>query len=66
MKKITRTTLRERRIPFIVKAPMLSKNAENRRVAFERLEAARVKNIGLADYEQDLGNALDAKYGNFD
>lgn len=62
----TRTALRERCIPFIVKAPVPSKNAENRMAAFERLEVARVKNAGLIDYEQERGDALDAKYGHID
>ena len=39
----TRTALRERCIPFIVKAPMPSKSTENSMAAFEKLEAARMK-----------------------
>ena len=62
----TRTALRERCIPFIVKAPLSPKSAENRMAAFERLEVARVKNAGLIDYEQERGDALDAKYGHID
>ena len=62
----TRTALRERCIPFIVKAPISSRSAENRMAALERLEVARVKHAGLIDYEQDRGDALDAKYGHVD
>ena len=62
----TRTALRERCIPFIVRAPVSSKSAENRMSAFERQEAARGKNAGVIDYEQERGDALDAKYGHID
>ena len=62
----TRTALRERCIPFIVKAPMSSKSTENRMAAFERLETTRVKNAGLIDYEHEREAALDAKYGHID
>lgn len=62
----TRTALRERCIPFIVKAPLPAKSKENKMAAFERLEAARVKHAGVIDYEQERGDALDEKYGRID
>lgn len=62
----TRTALRERCIPFIVKAPMPAKPAGSKIAAFEKLEAARVKNAGIIDYEQERGDALDEKYGSID
>jgi len=62
----TRTALRERCIPFIVKAPAPTKTVGNKMAAFERLEAARVKNAGIIDYEQERGAGLDEKYGSID
>lgn len=62
----TRTALRERCIPFIVKAPMPSKSKEKKIAAFERLEAARTKNADLIDFEQERGDAIDEKYGHID
>ena len=48
----TKTALRERSIPFIIKAPLSDKNSNNRRKieAFERLEAVRKENKGEIDY----------------
>ena len=48
----TKTELRERSIPFIIKAPLSDKNSNNRRKieAFERLETVRKENKGEIDY----------------
>jgi len=62
----TRTALRERCIPFIVKAPAPVKNIDDKMAAFEKLEAARVKNAGIIDYERERSEGLDEKYGNTD
>lgn len=45
----TRTALRERCIPFIVKAPEISKKRSNKIAAFECLEASRKKNAGVLE-----------------
>lgn len=48
----TKTALRERSIPFIIKTLLSDKNSNNRRKieAFERLEAVRKENKGEIDY----------------
>lgn len=58
--------MRERCIPFIVKAPIPSNSKENKPAAFERLESARLKDAGVIDYEKEWGDALDEKYGRID
>ena len=62
----TRTALRERCIPFIVKAPAPTAEAKNRMEAFERLEAARKRNAGAVDYDREREDALNEKYGSID
>ena len=62
----TRTALRERCIPFIVKAPLPNKTFGSKMAAFEQLEAVRIKNAGMIDYNQERGEALDEKYGSID
>lgn len=62
----TRTALRERCIPFIVKAPALVREPDNKMAAFESLEASRQKNLGMIDYDQERENALNEKYGSID
>ena len=48
----TKTALRERSIPFIIKVPLSDKSSNDRRKieAFERLEAVRKENKGEIDY----------------
>ena len=62
----TRTALRERCIPFIVKAPITEKTNDSKMAAFERLEASREKNAGMIDYDLERRAALDEKYGSID
>ena len=61
----TKTVLRERSIPFIIKAPVLDKNSNNRRKieAFERLEAVRKENKGKIDFDKERDGAMNEKYG---
>ena len=64
----TRTALRERCIPFMVKAPLNEVNTESvsKLEAFEKLEAIRLRNAGTIDYDKEREEALDEKYGAFD
>ena len=61
----TKTTLRERSIPFIIKAPLSDKNSNNRRKIeeFERLEAVRKENKGEIDFDKERDGAMNEKYG---
>ena len=61
----TKTALRERSIPFIIKAPLSDKNSNNRRKieAFERLEAVRKENKGEIDFDKERDGAMNEKYG---
>ena len=64
----TRTALRERCIPFMVKAPLNEVNTESvsKLEAFEKLEAIRLRNSGTIDYDKEREEALDEKYGAVD
>ena len=62
----TRTALRERCIPFIVKAPAAPIKQDGRLSAFERLEESRIRNSGRIDYEAERGAAMEKKYGPVD
>ena len=61
----TKTALRERSIPFIIKAPLSDKNSNDRRKieAFERLEAVRKENKGEIDFDKERDGAMNEKYG---
>ena len=52
----TRTALRERSIPFIIKEPLLDRHANNngKLEAFARLEASRKAVTESIDYDADL------------
>ena len=64
----TRTALRERSIPFIIRAPLydsyLSKSS--RLEAFARLEASRKASAESIDYDAERGDALNEKFGIID
>ena len=61
----TRTALRERSIPFIIKAPLADQsNNNNRKIeAFERLEAIRKENKKEIDFNKEREEAMNEKYG---
>ena len=63
----TRTALRERSIPFIIKAPLADQsnnNNNNRKIeAFERLEAIRRENKQEIDFNREREEAMNEKYG---
>lgn len=61
----TRTALRERRIPFIIKAPLLDTQANNnsKLEAFARLEASRKTATESIDYDAEREEAMNEKYG---
>ena len=64
----TRTALRERSLPFIIKAPIAEKKpvSENKMNAFARLEAARKANSVDIDYNSEREAAMNEKYGIID
>lgn len=62
----TRTALRERSIPFIIKAPVTTNYTEqnnNKMKAFARLEKSRSHNFEKIDIEQEREAAMNEKYG---
>lgn len=60
----TRTALRERSIPFIIKAPLLDAHANNNKLeAFARLEASRKASTDVIDYDAEREEAMNEKYG---
>ena len=60
----TRTALRERSIPFIIKAPLADQSNNNRKIeAFERLEAIRRENKKEIDFNKEREEAMNEKYG---
>ena len=62
----TRTALRERSIPFIIKAPVTTNYTEqnnNKMKAFARLEKSRNHNLKKIDIEQEREAAMNEKYG---
>ena len=63
----TRTALRERSIPFIIKAPLSDthKNNNSKLEAFARLEASRKAATEAIDYDVDREEAMNEKYAKF-
>ena len=62
----TRTALRERSIPFIIKAPVTTNYTEqnnNKMKAFALLEKSRNHNLEKIDIEQEREAAMNEKYG---
>lgn len=60
----TRTALRERSIPFIIKAPLADQSNNNRKIeAFERLETIRRENKKEIDFNKEREEAMNEKYG---
>lgn len=60
----TRTALRERSIPFIIKAPLANQSNNNRKIeAFERLETIRRENKKEIDFNKEREGAMNEKYG---
>ena len=64
----TRTALRERSIPFIIKAPLSDthKNTNSKLEAFARLEASRKAATETIDYDVEREEAMNEKSGNID
>lgn len=64
----TRTALRERSIPFIIKAPISDKHVNNNRKleAFTRLESSRKSAVGSVNYDAEREEAMNEKYGTID
>ncbi len=64
----TRTALRERSIPFIIKAPLPENHVNHRKKleAFSRLEASRKTATESIDYNKEREEAMDEKYGIID
>lgn len=64
----TRTALRERSIPFIIKAPLPNTTANNnsKLEAFARLEASRKSAKEVIDYDAEREEAMNEKYGSID
>ena len=64
----TRTALRERSIPFIIKAPLSDPHTNNnsKLEAFTRLEASRKATTGTIDYEAEREDAMNEKFGTID
>ena len=59
----TRTALRERSIPFIIKAPLADQSNNNRKIeAFERLETIRRENKKEIDFNKEREGAIDEKH----
>ena len=61
----TRTALRERSIPFIIKAPLTDTHANNnsKLEAFARLEASRKAVAEAIDYDAEREEAMNEKFG---
>ncbi len=61
----TRTALRERSIPFIIKAPLADTrtNSNSKLEAFARLEASRKAATESIDYDAEREEAMNEKYG---
>ncbi len=64
----TRTALRERSIPFIIKAPIsVTHSSSNRKLeAFKRLEASRKAATETIDYDAEREDAMNEKFGIID
>ena len=61
----TRTALRERSIPFIIRAPLTNTHSNNnsKLEAFARLEASRKANSEAIDYDAEREEAMNEKFG---
>lgn len=61
----TRTALRERRIPFIISAPIKEKSTQDndKMKAFAKLEESRKAFSGSIDYDEERAEAMEEKYG---
>lgn len=61
----TRTALRERRIPFIIKAPLTDacSNNNSKLEAFARLEESRKAAAEAIDYDAERKEAMNEKFG---
>ena len=61
----TRTTLRERSIPFIIKAPLADTHTNNNSKldAFARLEASRKASAEAIDYDAEREDVMNEKFG---
>lgn len=61
----TRTALRERSIPFIIKAPSLKQESEKEKkmAAFTELKLMRKNITEDIDYKQEREDAVNEKYG---
>ena len=64
----TRTALRERRIPFIIRAPLSDTHTNNnsKLEAFARLEASRKAATETIDYGAEREEAMNEKFGIID
>ena len=64
----TRTALRERSIPFIIKAPIHETYSSNnsKLEAFKRLEASRKAATESIDYDAERQEAMNEKFGIID
>lgn len=64
----TRTALRERSIPFIIKAPLtdIHTDSNRKKEAFARLEAYRKNLSETIDFDKEREEAMDEKYGSID
>lgn len=62
----TRTALRERSIPFIIKATPSYVQENNKLEAFSRLEESRKKFSDSIDYDAERKEAMNEKYGVID
>lgn len=66
----TRTALRERSIPFIIKAPLPDdthkSNSNSKLEAFARLEASRKAATKAVDYDVEREEAMNEKFGIID
>ena len=64
----TKTAIRERSIPFIIKAPIpVTHSSSNRKLeAFKRLEASRKAATESIDYDVEKEEAMNEKFGAID
>lgn len=61
----TKTAVRERSIPFIIRAPLTNTHANNnsKLEAFARLEASRKATTEAVDYDAEREEAMNEKFG---
>ena len=64
----TRTALRERSIPFIISAPVKTKNVSegDKLAAFARLESFRKSFSDTIEYDVEREESMNEKYGSVD